>query len=194
MKKIWPRILLCAAVLVLVGAAAFYWFSRPEQRTVELDVPGMLLFADGREPVPCRVQMDGTYTHTRVGNDGDSFDPGYGGLTVDGREIDSYLFYCYFPPNGSGYSNGVSESSMDLHYIANQELDLFLHELGYDGQGRVFYPRSDGLAADESVCLLAFPAEDVDAARALMDRALAQPRDNLDWLSAYYSEAVHSGW
>lgn len=184
MKKIWPRVLLCAVVLVLVGVAAFYWFSRPEQREVELDVPGMLLFADGREAVPCRVQMDGTYTHTRIGNDGDSFDPGWGGLTVDGREIDSYLFYCCFPPNDFEYCNGCANGS--FHYIANQELDLFLHELGYDGQGRVFDPGPDGLAADESVCLLAFPAEDVDAARALIDRALAQPRDDLDWLGAYH--------
>lgn len=175
MKK--KRILLIAAIIILVGLVLPF---HPIKTNIKLDTPGMLLFPDGRSPVPCQVQLSGQRSYYAL--DGRTF-LSYGSkdLSVDGVPVDGYYFYGDFSVGADYFQEGANLH----HWLLSRKRDLFLCELGYNGQGCLV----DGFDAllDGSVapCLLVFPAGDMEQALALTDKALALPRDDLDWLRPY---------
>ena len=175
-KRNWRLAVLLVIMPPLVSVLVFH----PIKTNIELDAPGMLLFPDGRDPVPCRVRLSGQRSYYAL--EGRTF-LSYGSkdLLVDGAPVDGYYFYGDFSVGADYFQAGT-----DSHrWLLSRKRDLFLCELGYDGQGRIVDGFDVLLEDDTAPCLLVFPADGVEQAAALMDRALALPRDDPDWLRPY---------
>ena len=176
MKK--RRLLALPIVMALLVSVLIV---HPIKTNIKRDAPGMLLFPDGRDPVPCQVRLSGQRSYYVL--EGRTF-LSYGSedLLVDGTPVEGYYFYGDFTIGADYFQEGA-----DLrHWLLSRKRDMFLCELGYDGQGYT----TDGidvlLEDDTAPCLLVFPADDTAQAEALIDKALALPRDDLDWLRPYF--------
>lgn len=177
-KRLRLMVIAIAAVILAVGGWVCYLWTTPARTVVDQTCSGMLLFADGREPVPCEVRLTGNYFHYRLGNEGDSFDGGYdGGVIADGVPLLDYL-YAYFKTDYA-FINGQQQQDVAI----SKDLDLIAAEVNYDTEQEMVVPFGSG-----EDCLLVAPASSREEAEALLTRLrdYCQSIDKeIDWCDPY---------
>lgn len=177
-KRLWLMVIAIAAVILAVGGWVYYLWTTPARTVVDQTCSGMLLFSEGREPVPCEVRLTGNYFHYRLGNEGDSFDGGYdGGVIADGVPLLDYLYACF--KTDYAFINGQQQQDVAI----SKDLDLIAAEVNYDTEQEMVVPFGSG-----EDCLLVAPASSREEAEALLTRLrdYCQSIDKeIDWCDPY---------
>ena len=181
-KIITFAVILAVVVLIATGVVRYLW-TVPAESAVDRTYSGWLLFPDGREPVPCQVQLAGTYYHYRLGNDMDRLDGGYeSGLFVDGVRPFDY-FFIYFRGGEDYDAVSIRHSNGDFevqNMVMSNALDTVVTEVSYDTQQEKVVPWGSG-----DRCLVVAPADNLEEVESQLSRIRTYFQEN-EWDTEWF--------